>query len=779
MAAAVEQIALPQAAYDRYLSYALSVITSRALPDVRDGLKPVQRRILYTMHAELGLSADGRYRKCAAVVGEVMGKYHPHGDSSIYEALVRMAQGFSLRAPLVDGQGNFGSLDGDPPAAMRYTECRLTAVAEVLLDELDKNVVDVRPTYDGQRSEPVVLPAPFPQLLVNGVEGIAVGMATKMPPHNLREVVAAAKAVIRNPEIPTAKLLKLLKGPDFPTAGRVLASPAELVDLYETGQGSFRIQAVWDVEKEGRKRNIIVTEIPYATNKAKLLEHIGSVVEQRKLPQIVDVRDESTEEVRIVLELKADASPEAAMAWLFKNTDLQISFAVNMTMLVPTNGSDVASPRRIGLRETLQEWLRFRLATIERRFRHDLQQLRERIHILDGFQRIFDALDEIIALIRASEGKRDAAEKLIQRFALTDVQADAILELRLYRLARLEINIILEELEEKRARADELGRILASEEELWKVIETELEQIAKFHGNERRTRIGGEAELRYDENDYIVKEDAFVVVTREGWVKRQTSLAAIEKVRTREGDSVGWLFRVTTSSTLTVFTDRGSAYTLKVDAIPATTGYGEPVQKQFSFEDGAQIIGVVSHDPRLLPEAGEPPVAVGDEEPPPPGPYAVAVMRGGRVLRFPLAIHHDESTKNGRRFARLDEGDAVMLVAPQHPGERLALATARGRGLVFPADEITVLKAAGKGVTGIKLQEEDDAVFAAALVAGPDDGPVVVANRGDTFHIVASVYAGSRAANGKTLFRDKKTRLVAWKNREPVVATGDAAAEAK
>jgi DNA gyrase subunit A len=774
MALAVEPVSLHEAAYERYLSYALSVITARALPDVRDGLKPVQRRILYTMYHELSLHPTGRYRKCAAVVGEVMGKYHPHGDSSIYEALVRMAQPFSLRAPLVDGQGNFGSLDGDPAAAMRYTECKLRPVAEELLSELDKETVDHQPTYDGQRTEPIVLPAQFPQLLVNGVEGIAVGMATKIPPHNFGEVVEACVALIDRRDLALEALLKIIRGPDFPTGGRLLATRDELLQIYSAGQGTVKVQGTYEVEKDGRKRLLVIQSIPYGQNKSRILEKIGADVENRKLPQVVDVRDESTDDVRIVLELKQDASAEQAMAYLYKHTDLEAGFSVNLTVLVPSDRAEVARPERLDLKQCLTYWLDFRFSTVRRRFEYDLRQLRERIHVLEGFRKIFDALDETIAIIRKSEGKRDAAEKIISRFGLDELQTEAILELKLYRLARLEIRIILEELEDKRARAAEIERILASETELWAVVKRELLELKKLYADKRRTLIGTpQQELAYDADAYIVKEDAFVVVTRDGWIKRQTSFTHLDRIRVREGDSVGWLFRANTRSTLTFFSDQGSAYTMRVDDIPATTGHGEPVQRQFAFADGERVVGVVSHDPRNRPAVtNHPPVAEDD----PPAPYAVAMSRGGRVLRFPLATHEEPSTKNGRRYARLDEGDRIFAVLPSQGDERVSVASRKGRAMVFPVGEIPVLRAAGKGVTGIKLHE-GDTLLAFDLAAAPDQGVLVVTEQGREVHVTEREFDLSERGNvGRVLL--KRGSLTEWRNRRSVLQVGQVPSEA-
>jgi DNA gyrase subunit A len=738
---------------------------------VRDGLKPVQRRILYTMFHELSLHPSGRYRKCAAVVGEVMGKYHPHGDSSIYEALVRMAQSFSLRAPLVDGQGNFGSLDGDPPAAMRYTECRLTPIAEELLAELEKKTVDYRPTYDGQRDEPIVLPAQFPQLLVNGVEGIAVGMATKIPPHNLGEVIDACVALIDEPGLDTKHLMKFVKGPDFPTAGQLVATKDELVDIYSNGQGTFRIRATWNLEKDGRKRLLVIDSIPYGQNKAKILEKVGADVGAKKLPQVTDVRDESTEEVRIVLELKQDASAEAAMAWLYKHTDLEASFSVNITVLVPTERSDVSRPERLDLKSCLDGWLDFRFVTVRKRLNYDLRQKYDKIHVLEGFEKIFPILDEVIRIIRKSEGKKDAAEKLMSKFALDEIQTDAILELKLYKLARLEIELVVEELRDLRREADEIEAILSSDNTLWAAVKQELLEIKRLYADKRRTRVGQPAqELTYDADAYIVKEDAYVVVTRDGWIKRQSSFTTIDKIRVRDGDEVGWLVRAHTRSTITFFSDLGAAYVMRVDDIPATTGHGEPVQRHFAFGDGERVIGVISHDSRNRPVLQEAlPLASPDEEAPPPPPYAVAITRWGRVLRFPVAAHEEPSTKNGRRYARLDEGDKVFAAWPSDGDENLCIASRQGNVLAFPVGEISVLRAAGKGVTGINLHE-NDVVLAADLYADAREGVDVVTEQGREVVVNAHSYGGSRGARGKSLL--KRGTIAEWRNRRTFVQVG-------
>src|SRR5438105_247526 len=495
-------IALHEAAQARYLNYALSVITARALPDVRDGLKPVQRRILYTMWQQ-NLTADAKHRKCAKVVGDVMGNFHPHGDMALYETLVRMAQPFSLRYPLIDGSGNFGSLDGDSAAAMRYTECRLAPISDEMLEEIEQTTVPFRPNYDGTKTEPVVLPARIPHLLVNGTTGIAVGMATNIPPHHLGEVCTALVKLLDNEDLSNAQLCRYVKGPDFPTGGQILNSQDELKEIYKTGSGSIRLRGTWDIGPETRStKTIYIDSVPYTVNKAQLVERIGEIVLQRKLPQLVDVKDLSTEDVRSAIEMKKDADEKMIMAYLFKHTALQINFAVNLTCLIPTENPEVGRPERLDLKQILWHFLHFRLEVVTRRLEHELAALKKRIHILEGFETVFDALDEIIRMIRKSDGKADAADKIMKRFDLDAEQTDAIHELKIYRLARLEILIIRNELEEKRKRARQISALLKDEDSRWKIVRSELEEISQKYGDRRRTTIESDAgEPEYTADD--------------------------------------------------------------------------------------------------------------------------------------------------------------------------------------------------------------------------------------------------------------------------------------
>ena len=760
--AAPEVVALHEVTRHRYLNYALSVITARALPDVRDGLKPVQRRILYAMHANLHLQPNQRYRKSAAVVGEVMARYHPHGDSSIYDALVRMAQPFSLRHPLVDGQGNFGSIDGDPPAAMRYTECKLMPLAGELLSEIRQRTVEFRPNYDGQHSEPVVLPAQFPQLLVNGAEGIAVGMATRIPPHNLREVIDAATLLIDDPEATVERLARKIKGPDFPTGAVIQSTPEELRQIYADGSGSIRVRARWEEERQGRKASVVVTEIPFAVNKANLVEKIGQLVNERKLPQVLDVRDESTETVRIVMELRKPEDATAAMAFLFKHTALSTPFHVNLTCLVPTEIEGVLAPERCDLRSMLRHWLDFRYETVRKRFQFDLEELRREIHRLEGFVKIFDFLDEAIALIRKSEGKRDAAEKLMTRFDLDDVQADAILELKLHQLARLAILEIRERLAECKAEAARIEAILSSSVERWAQVKSELGDIRKQYGEPRRTLIGGEEaeHIEYSETNYIVEETAWVFVTRDGWIKRQLSFTDVDRIRMREGDSIGWMARVGTRSHVAFFSSHGGAYVLRVDDVPATTGYGEPVQRHFTFADGERVVGVVFFGKGALPPVSAADLAAAEANGEPPPPYGISVTRGGRIARFSLDAHREISNKAGRRYMRPDgPTDAVLAVYPSDGTEQVSLASELGRAVCFAVSEANLLKGPGKGVTALSLHT-GDRMFAFELTTEAMSGVVVTTQQGREEVIRPNKFAGPRGGKGRVVL--KRGKFVEW-----------------
>jgi len=760
-----EGVALHEAAQSRYLNYALSVITSRALPDVRDGLKPVQRRILYTMWQQ-NLTADAKHRKCAKVVGDVMGSYHPHGDAALYETLVRMAQPFSLRYPLVDGSGNFGSLDGDSAAAMRYTECRLARISDEMLEEIDQTTVPFRPNYDGTKTEPVVLPARLPNLLVNGATGIAVGMATNVPPHHLGEVCTALIKLLDTPDLSSAQLCRYVKGPDFPTGGQILNSADELKEIYKTGSGTIRLRATWETGSVSRSgRTVFVTSIPYATNKSALVERIADVVLSRKLPPLLDVRDVSTDDVRIELELKGDADPKLVMAYLFKNTPLQTNVFVNLTCLIPTENEEVGRPERLDLKAMLWHFLHFRLQVVTNRLEHELEALTKRIHILEGFEKVFDALDEIIRIIRKSEGKADSAEKIMKRFELDAEQTDAILELKLYRLARLEILVIQNELAEKRKRARQIGGLLRDEESRWKLVRDEIEEIQTTYGknDKRRTIIEADEEVAFTADDFIVEEDNVVIVSRDGWVKRQKEVRDLSTTRLREGDSVIAVLPGSTRASVAFFSNFGAAYSARIIDVPASTGYGEPVQKLFKLRDGERIIAAFSLDPRV---AGD--ITTRKEGVAPPV-HAIAVTSDGYSLRFSLEGFVEPSTRAGRRYARPSDGVEVVGVAKISGSEIVIAATHDARAILCRADEVNYLSGPGKGVILIKLQSKDDHVLGFIASTGDRDLMRVETSRGSEQTISTAKYeVTGRGGKGRELLqRGQFTRVLPTEVENP------------
>lgn len=708
----IEAAPLHEIAQSRYLNYALSVITSRALPDVRDGMKPVQRRILFTMWQQ-ALRHDAKHRKCAKVVGDVMGNFHPHGDAAIYDALVRIAQPFSLRVPLVEGSGNFGSLDGDPAAAMRYTECRLAPISEILLQELSEDTVPFRPTYDGTRTEPVVLPARFPHLLVNGASGIAVGMATSIPPHNLEEVCTAAvrllDALLEGRQLSSRELCRTIKGPDFPTGGQLVNSSEELKQIYETGQGSLRLRGTWELGDSTRTtQTFFITSVPYNVNKAGLVERIAAIVSDRSMPHLLDVRDVSTSDVRIELTLKKEADPEVVAAYLFKHTPLQTNVTVNLTCLVPTENPEIGRPERLDLQSILWHFLHFRWEVVTRRLEHELGQLRKRMHVLEGFVTVFDALDQIIALIRKSEGKKDAAQKISTRYKLDAEQTDAILELKLYRLARLEILVIQKELAEKRRRAKEIERLLTESESKgrWAIVREELNDVVQRYGRneKRRTQITAVDTTReVTAEELIVAEDNHVLVTRDGWVKRQREIKDPATTRLREGDAVLSCLAGSTRSTVVFFSSFGSAYTSRIIDLPATSGYGEPVQKFFKLRDGEVVVAAYSLDPRMVGDIAEHPKRL-------PRRYAIAATSDGYALAFGLSTFLEPSSRSGRRFAKVPEGAGVINVELITGNELLIAASKGRRALICPADQVSYLSGAGRGVVLMKLGADDKLV---------------------------------------------------------------------
>ncbi len=715
----VEDVSLVEATRTRYLNYALSVVTSRALPDVRDGLKPVQRRLLYGMF-QMGVTADARYRKCAAVVGEVMGKYHPHGDASIYDAMVRMAQSFSLRYPLVDGHGNFGSLDGDGAAAMRYTECRLSSMAGELLNELKQDTVNKRPNYDGQYEEPEVLPAQVPTLLLNGSTGIAVGLATNIPPHNMGEIIAALQALITNPELPDDAVADYIKGPDFPTGGEILNTAEELRQIMFTGRGTVKLRGEYHEETRKNKRLIIITSVPYGIEKGALVEKIGELISESKIPQLIDARDESTTDVRIVLELKNPDGAKAAMAYLYKHTALQQNFHVNLTCLVPDYETGKLIPGVVNVKDVLVHFLNFRMATVERRLQYDLDKLNTRLHILNGFVAVFADLDAAIALIRESPRKSAALEALITRFNIDEEQANAVLELKLHRLAQLEMADVESERATKQDSADRLSALLSSDEARWDLISEELAEINKLYGDARRSAIvGPRDEEKYNPDDFLEKEDTWVIITRNGRVKRQKTVNDAGTVRVQDGDSVQYAIHTDTTRLISLFTAQGRVYAMRTLDIPQSTGNGEPIQTLLTFKDADVIVGAI-HSSDIASEQSE----------------IVIFTKHGRVSR---AIAHEygigTTMKTGKRIVALDDGDAVVSVALSSPTMRFVVVSDNACIYTLSANEIA-LRTSGtaKGSFSLPLESRTSVIAAvcnaaapiAIVATGAEDVPITV-----------------------------------------------------
>jgi DNA gyrase subunit A len=675
-----------------YLDYAMSVIIGRALPDVRDGLKPVQRRILYGM-LEAGLRSNRGYRKAAKIVGEVMGNYHPHGDASLYDTLVRMAQPFSLRYTLVDGQGNFGSVDGDPPAAMRYTEARLTAFAESLLEDIDKDTVDFRPNYDDTTQEPEYLPGAAPNLLVNGASGIAVGMATNIPPHNLGEMIDAAVYLVQNPKATLDKMLQFVKGPDFPTGG-ILCGNAGALQAYKTGRGHITIRARATFEPLGKdKQAIIVTEIPYQVNKSRLIEAAAALVNDKKLEGIADIRDESDREgMRIVFELKRGEEPEVILNNLYKHTQLQAGYGI--IMLAIANGQ----PRELGLLEYLNSFVDHRIDIVRRRTNYLLRKAREREHLLLGFQKALDHLDEVIALIRAAKGPAEARQALMDRFEFTERQAQAIIELQLQRLTGMERQKILDELKEVQARIAEYLEILGSDDVLRKLIVKELREIKKKFADERRTEIGPEAgEISVE--DLIADEDMAITVTHNGYIKR-TPLDTYRKqsrggrgrigMGTRTDDFVEYLLVGSTHSHVLVFTNLGRLYWLKVYQIPdvGTTGRGK------------NIVNLVNLQPNESVQAFLP-VKEFDED-----RYVVMATRKGVIKKCSLSVFQHQMAR-GIIALGLDQGDELISAQLCEKDDEIFMATRHGKATRFAHTRVRPMGRPARGVRGVKLIKDD------------------------------------------------------------------------
>ncbi len=696
---------IEQESQDRYLTYALSVVTGRALPDVRDGLKPVQRRILYAMANNLKLRPTANHRKSAAVVGEVLARYHPHGDTACYEAMVRMAQDFSLRYPLIDGQGNFGSVDGDGAAAYRYTEAKLKPIALDVLGEIDEETVSFRENFDSTAFEPEVLPSRVPQLLMNGVTGIAVGMATSIPPHNISELTKGLLALLDDPEISTTKLTGLIKGPDFPTGCLILNSKKELTDIYRTGRGSVRMRGEWKIEALSRgKKSIVITSIPYAINKSQLVEKIADHIVAKKLPQLVDVRDESTDEVRVVLELASGANAELAMAYLFKHTPLESNFAVNLTALTPVGGGALR-PELLSLKECLQHFLDFREEVVDKRLRFERKNLLDRIHILEGLAIIFDALDEAIKIIRKSTGRGDAAAKLKKRFKLSDIQSYAIVDMRLYQISKTSIEEIKGELKEKTARLKEIEAILKSRRKKLTLIKQDLEEVEQLYGDKRRSKIVKDhVEVELQASDFIVQEEVFAIVTKDGWVKRIRQTNDLNTTRLREGDTILAAHALTTVDSVVFITNLGYLYSVLVSDFPASSGYGNPIQKMLKFRDGEKIVysyALRAEKPKQASIVDEPGMEITN------GSEVVLVSSKG--MGYVYKVEGIESIKkNGKKVMKLRADDELAGVTSID--SEIAFFTHQGYGLGVKRKEIPVRSQPAIGVILISVKDDDTLV---------------------------------------------------------------------
>ncbi|MGE5594010.1 MAG: DNA gyrase subunit A [Betaproteobacteria bacterium] len=725
-----------------YLLYSMSVIVGRALPDVRDGLKPIHRRILYAM-SELGLTADKPHRKSATIVGEVMGKYHPHGDAAIYETLVRMAQDFSHRYPLIDGHGNFGSIDGDPPAAMRYTEARMARITSKLLADIDKDTVDFVPNFDESLKEPTVLPARFPNLLVNGSSGIAVGMATNIPPHNLGEVIDAVVMLIDNPDASVKELMTVIKGPDFPTGALIMGRDG-IRDAYATGRGSIKIRARAKIETSSSgKTRILVTEIPFQVNKARLIESIAELVRDKKIDGITDLRDESDREgMRIVIELRRDANPNVVLNQLYKHTQMESTFGVIMLVLVD------GQPRVLNLKETIHYYIEHQREVVTRRTRFELARAEERAHILEGLKIALDNLDAIITLIRQSRTPEIAKEGLMKTFMLSDKQAQAILDMRLQRLTGLERQKIEDEYVDIIKLIAKLKGILADEKKVLEVIKEELLALKAEYADPRRTEIAAAAG-KLDVEDLIAEEDIVVTLTHQGYIKRlplttyrsqRRGGRGVTGMSTKEEDFVEHLFVTTTHEYILFFTNKGKVHSVKAYEVPEASRQAR----------GTAVVNLISLSPGESIRAVIPIRDFADDK------YLVMATSQGVIKKTALSMY-DNVRRSGVIGIDLSEGDDLVSVKLTSGDEELIIVTARGQSIRFKEDEVRPLGRVARGVKAISLSK-DDAVVGMDVVRQGCDLLVVTANGFGKRTPLAEYRLQSRGGRGiKTLKVTPKT----------------------
>ncbi len=675
---------------ESYLDYAMSVIVSRALPDVRDGLKPVHRRILWAMWED-GVTHNAKLRKSANVVGSVMGKFHPHGDAAIYDSIARMAQDFSLRYPLIQGQGNWGSIDGDSPAAMRYTECRLSEIAEEMLRDIEKDTVDFVPNYDGTKKEPTVLPTKIPNLLINGSDGIAVGMATKIPPHNLGEVIEAATALIDDPDLTSRDLMKFVQGPDFPTGG-IIFNKKEIDEAYVTGRGAIKLRGVAEIEE----KKIIISEIPYQVNKSELILKIAELVGEKKLEGIRDIRDESTKEVRIVIELKSDAVPQKILNQLWRYTDLQKDFHLNMLALTPD-----LKPETMSIKEVLTGFLEHRLKVVRRRAEFDLMRAKERAHILEGLSKALSVIDKIIATIKKSADKEDAHKKLVLQFKLSDLQAEAILEMRLQTLAGLERQKIEDELKEKLKLIKDLTLLLKSPTKISELVKEELSDIKTKFGDERKTKVqtGGLKDLSME--DLVPKEETIVTMSQDGYIKRLPPATFKTQKRGGKGligsevgesDVLTHFFRADTHDNILFFTEHGRVFQTKVYEIPlgSRVARGKAIHNFLEIPAEEKISATITY---------------GDDKKSVQGFLAMVTVKG--VIKKTQVSDFLNVRKSGIIAMKLQKGDALRWVKYVTSGEELILTTSGGRSIRFKESGVRSMSRGAAGVKGITLRSGD------------------------------------------------------------------------
>lgn len=697
-----------------YISYAMSVIVQRALPDVRDGLKPVHRRILYAMHED-GITSDKPYRKCANTVGSVLGRYHPHGDSSVYDAMVRMAQDFSLRYMLIDGHGNFGSIDGDGAAAMRYTEARMSKIAEYMLTDIEKNTVDFMPNYDDRLQEPTVLPSKIPQLLINGSSGIAVGMATNIPPHNLNEVCDGVIKIIENPEITDEELMSIIKGPDFPTGGMILGKDG-IKEAYKTGRGKIIVRAEAEIEEmANNKQRIIVTSLPYQVNKARLIENISKLVREKRIEGISELRDESdrNDRVRIVIELKRDARAQVVLNQLYKNTQMQDTFGAILLALV--NGE----PKILTLRQCLEHYIDHRKVVILRRTKFELDKALARAHILEGLRIAIDNIDEVISIIRNSYD--DAKEKLMERFGLTDIQAQAILDMRLKTLSGLQREKIEEEYKQLMELIAHLREILSNEQLVYDIIKTDLIEVKNKFGDERLTKIKP-AEGDIEEEDLIKEEQTIVALTHFGYIKRMPADTyksqrrggkGITGISTRAEDFVTQIFTASTHDTILFFSNKGKLYRLRGYEIPEAgrTAKGTAIVNLLSLDNGEKISAVI-------------PISNFAE-----GKYLLMSTQRGFIKKTALT-EYNSARKTGLQAITLKEDDELIAVRLTDGQDNVVLVTEDGMSITFSEQDVRPMGRTAQGVIGIKLGEDDKVIGMESIIAGANATLLAITENG-------------------------------------------------